>query len=363
MKILFLLLIIIIALLNLVKSNNLPLLNDFHLYKPKILECIRPGEECVDEHLERPCSMGHSCQLQNETMADQLQDSDSDDDLVYVCKNRKSLGEPCIFNSDCKQGLSCFSPSGNDKEQYCIDYKFSYYGEPCEFNHQCVGSLKCQDSICTNTTQECIDKYDCPSEFYCNAISICGLNYSQNGCPNARCVPVKTIGSTCSFNFECPLSTVCAGGKCIEKYSLQRGQTCFGHDSTPNDQCDISKSLVCKQVKPNLNEFKCLPRNETKTFNCRYDGCLYDDEICDGSTNRCVTKDLIMTPLCKESEKSRNFCYVSNKCAFLNGEEYPNLNKRSCSMKNCVVETIEHLKQCDRIYSLYLSCNNNNNIS
>ncbi|KAM9993350.1 hypothetical protein ACTFIZ_011321 [Dictyostelium cf. discoideum] len=333
--------------------------------------CFKFGESCKDNiRFDVTCGENFAC-----LPIDERNNQD------FICKPKLKLGEQCYneFSDVCERGLQCLplTPFNYEVDEFgdfdlnssnnfsCIDAGYAGEGEFCQSDYNCIGSgfynLKCIHSKCKLNTIEhnenitCIGYYNCPGPTTCAS-----LGFDNNGNYISKCVPLKPLKSDCKTQSECFIGGICSSSEniCISRYSKKLNETCLY-----NSECDFG--LRCETTIyhyfPNGTFYyfeeinKCVPLIYSNTTNCSEEGCQ-EYEFCNGETNKCYPKKKY-TNDCKEAEKERDSCYISNNCYFSNehydllSSDSPFSNEKSCQMKFCKYQTINYFNQCQNTYT------------
>ncbi|KAN0042755.1 hypothetical protein ACTA71_012678 [Dictyostelium dimigraforme] len=285
----------------------------------------------------------------------------------YICKPRLKLGEKCIdgINDICERGLHCLPSVWDDFNSNftCIEAGFAGEGENCYSDYNCIGTgfynLKCIDSKCKFIGMENYDNISCTGYYNCPGPNRCSSSDCDNGNCLTKCVPLKPIGSDCKTQSECFFGGLCSSENiCIPRYSKKLNEKCLY-----NSECEFN--LKCETTIyhyfpngsfDNFEEInKCVPITFSNSTNCSEDGCQIF-EFCNGKTNTChpIKK---YTNQCKEAERERDSCFVSNNCFFSNEyydlltSDSPFSNEHSCQMRHCKYQTINYFNQCQNTFT------------
>jgi hypothetical protein len=201
--------------------------------------------------------------------------------LNLICKNSK-----CVCDSSYQYW------NGNT----CVDYLLFNNG-PCYRDNECSGNLRCLNigPSCNCPTNVAISKCDCPSRTI-------GQEYYWSG---NTCLPAKTFGNQCSFDYEC--QTLTQGTICSRSCScppleffnttnvrcqnqLHIGETCLQYDSCRSDLGLVCENNICNcdSEKQFFNGFLCMDYYTYDNGPCFGDSqcagnliCRYFDESCD----------------------------------------------------------------------------------
>ncbi|KAN0042394.1 hypothetical protein ACTFIV_004958 [Dictyostelium citrinum] len=320
--------------------------------------CFKIGETCKDQiGFDVTCGENLAC----------LPLDDHSNSQNYICKARLKKGEKCYSgeSDSCERGLHCLPSVLDDinSNYTCIEAGYAGQGENCYSDYNCIGSgfynLKCIQSKCQFIGILNYENITCTGYYNCPGANTC----ASFGCDNinciSKCVPLKPLGSDCEIQSDCFIGGICSSEKiCISRYSKKLNETCLY-----NNECNFG--LKCETTIyhyfPNgtFDHFeeinKCVELTYSNTTNCLEEGCQ-DYEFCNGATNKCYPKKKY-TNHCKEAEKERDSCYISNNCFFSNkhydllSSDSPFSNENSCQMKHCKNQTINYFKQCQNTYT------------
>ncbi|EGG14764.1 hypothetical protein DFA_10637 [Cavenderia fasciculata] len=282
------------------------------------------GETCQGPYAwqQRDCvSLGSACNNTNSTCINSYCKEDIVGSNVGVCTEYIAAGGACTDSQSCTPWLSCtFS--------VCVATNYLQNGDDCTEDYECYSPMKCTNSKCTQPASCIPVENSCPPGQFCTA-------------KNGTCIPIQTLGESCSARDECGINLVCSpvnttSSICMEPFSQGVAGSKCSNTGSYFTVCDISQGLYCNQS----NVCAQIPDTPSNSVCTNDDDCNAVEKcLCSGgdqAQGKCVSNLATTNETrseCITVSLDYANCLIENKCSVVYFNVVNTLSSKSCFAK------------------------------
>ncbi len=218
--------------------------------------------------------------------------------VSFVCADdgKKSIGQSCLYNSQCESGYCLFDPL--EIETGVCAEKPKPIGSSCFKNTHCESNYcKFHDPLAETGVCACTTNDDC---FQC-----VGFKLNQIACVNGECIDIYDYVPICNkekCNAPCVIDDDCPQPDCVGCYAYCDTQTCTCIEMGPQCQSDddCSEGKVCSN-EVCVSVAGCID-------NCGDGNC--DEIVCQGPGCPCSETEETCPEDCNETQTDKICCRI-----------------------------------------------------
>ena len=156
-----------------------------------------------------PLLAGEACYVKDDGCLSPL------DCVGSICAEDSEQGGPCVYNSDCSDGLYCHDvdeagapTTGSCQPELALGQTCQDGVTPCGSGASCFGGICRSDGIDGDV---CASNSDCDGDHYCERHDECGQEVVQR-----HCRPERALGEAChDSNTGMCANSNCVAGTCV----------------------------------------------------------------------------------------------------------------------------------------------------